>query len=67
MFTGEISIIVSVGTKGSPVNTAEYTKRARKPSHPVFDNYQTYSIGLHYIWRLRQALPGYLKLKGHLS
>jgi dTDP-4-dehydrorhamnose reductase len=67
MFTGEISIIVSVKTKGRPVNAAEYPKRARRPYHSMLDYYQTYRIGFHYIRCWRQALGEYLKLKGHLS
>jgi dTDP-4-dehydrorhamnose reductase len=64
-FAREILKLARLKTPITPITSAEYPQKARRPNNSALDNYQLRLLGMSDMRSWQEALKDYMKLKGH--
>lgn len=64
-FAREILKLARLKTPITPITSAEYTQKARRPNNSALDNYQLRLLGIAAMRSWQAALKDYMRHKGH--
>jgi dTDP-4-dehydrorhamnose reductase len=64
-FAAEVLKLARLKTPITPITSAEYPQKARRPSNTVLDNYQLRLLGMADMRSWQEALKDYMKRKSH--
>lgn len=64
-FAREILKLARLKTPVTPITSAEYPQKARRPNNSALDNYQLRLLGIAAMRSWQEALKDYMKHKGH--
>jgi dTDP-4-dehydrorhamnose reductase len=64
-FTREILRLVDLKIKLTPITSAQYPQKAKRPTYSVMDNFQLKLLGINDMRPWQDALADYMKAKGH--